>query len=242
MLLQPLGGRTHPVGAGTMEAHGGIVPTSWGGEMGPLGAVGTGPIGSSVLASDGSVPAGLCSEACLLRRSHCDSPLLLRAGSAGKSKLLPSKKVTQQLSKTTTRSLGDLKVCRSTRGLVARFLQRPKRSPAAGVEVPGHSSQGHKQVSSGSRGVPGDREPHPRPLPPSSLRQHLHAGPSGVSVLLPCAPRCWHPSCGQGLQAEPPSAALSLGVLLGGQPLPLGPPLWLRVGKSCVLQQLWLCP
>ncbi|NXN13164.1 F189B protein, partial [Indicator maculatus] len=65
----------------------------------------------------------------------------------GRSKLLPSKKVTQQLSKTTTRSLGDLKVCRGTRGLVARFLQRPKRSPAAGVvEVPGHSSQGHKQV------------------------------------------------------------------------------------------------
>ncbi|XP_074930916.1 protein ENTREP3 [Phalacrocorax aristotelis] len=96
--------------------------------------------------SNSSADTGLCSEACLLRRSHCDSPLLLRAGSAGKSKLLPSKKVTQQLSKTTTRSLGDLKVCRGTRGLVARFLQRPKRSPAAGVEVPGHSSQGHKQV------------------------------------------------------------------------------------------------
>ncbi|XP_009319338.1 PREDICTED: protein FAM189B-like [Pygoscelis adeliae] len=97
--------------------------------------------------SNSSADTGLCSEACLLRRSHCDSPPLLRAGSAGKSKLLPSKKVTQQLSKTTTRSLGDLKVCRGTRGLVARFLQRPKRSPAAGMEVPGHSSQGHKQSS-----------------------------------------------------------------------------------------------
>ncbi|XP_054035142.1 protein ENTREP3 isoform X1 [Dryobates pubescens] len=98
-------------------------------------------------ASDSSADTGLCSEACLLHRSHCDSPLLLRASSVGKSKPLPSKKVTQQLSKTTTRSLGDLKVCRGTRGLVARFLQRPKRSPAAGVvEVPGHSSQGHKQV------------------------------------------------------------------------------------------------
>uniref|UniRef100_A0A493TM97 Endosomal transmembrane epsin interactor 3 n=1 Tax=Anas platyrhynchos platyrhynchos TaxID=8840 RepID=A0A493TM97_ANAPP len=89
---------------------------------------------------------GLCSEACLLHRSHCDSPPLLRAGSVGKNKLPVSKKVTQQLSKTTTRSLGDLKVCRGTRGLVARFLQRPKRNPAAAVEVPGHSPQGHKQV------------------------------------------------------------------------------------------------
>ncbi|XP_040474475.1 protein FAM189B isoform X1 [Falco naumanni] len=95
--------------------------------------------------SNSSADTGLCSEACLLRHSHCDSPLLLRAGSVGKSKLLPSKKVPQQLSKTTTRSLGDLKVCRGTRGLVARFLQRPKRSPAAGVEVSGHSFQGHKQ-------------------------------------------------------------------------------------------------
>lgn len=140
-----------------METCGGTVPTSWGVETGPLGTAGTGPIESSVPASNGGISAGLCSEACLLRRSHCDSPPLLRAGSAGKSKLLPSKKVTQQLSKTTTRSLGDLKVCRGTRGLVARFLQRPKRSPAAGMEVPGHSSQGHKQVSSGSHGAPGDR-------------------------------------------------------------------------------------
>lgn len=105
----------------------------------------------------GAVPAGLCSAACLLRHPHCDSPLLLRAGSLGKNKPLPSKKVTQQLSQTTTRSLGDLKVCRGTRGLVARFLQRPKRSRAPSVELPGHSAQGHKQVSSGSRGAPGDR-------------------------------------------------------------------------------------
>ncbi|XP_047905116.1 protein ENTREP3 isoform X1 [Anser cygnoides] len=96
--------------------------------------------------SNSSADTGLCSEACLLHRSHCDSPPLLRAGSVGKNKLPVSKKVTQQLSKTTTRSLGDLKVCRGTRGLVARFLQRPKRNPAAGVEVPGHSPQGHKQV------------------------------------------------------------------------------------------------
>ncbi|NXF83411.1 F189B protein, partial [Sclerurus mexicanus] len=96
--------------------------------------------------SDSSTDTGLCSEACLLRRSHCDSPPLLRASSVGKTKLPPCKKVTEQLSKTTTRSLGDLKGCRGTRGLVARFLQRPKRSPAAGVEVPGQSFQGHKQV------------------------------------------------------------------------------------------------
>ncbi|XP_049662541.1 protein ENTREP3 isoform X1 [Accipiter gentilis] len=108
--------------------------------------------------SNSSADTGLCSDACLLRHSHCDSPPLLRAGSTGKSKLLPSKKVTQQLSKTTTRSLGDLKVCRGTRGLVARFLQRPKRSPAAGIEVPGHSSQGHKQVPWSA--WPGAERPH----------------------------------------------------------------------------------
>ncbi|XP_069734836.1 protein ENTREP3 [Phaenicophaeus curvirostris] len=108
--------------------------------------------------SNSSADTGLCSEACLLRHSHCDSPLLLRASSVGKNKLLPSKKVTQQLSKTTTRSLGDLKVCRSTRGLVARFLQRPKRSPPAGMEVPGHSSQGHKQVPWSA--WPGAEQPH----------------------------------------------------------------------------------
>ncbi|NXP29121.1 F189B protein, partial [Scytalopus superciliaris] len=96
--------------------------------------------------SDSSTDTGLCSEACLLRRSHCDSPPLLRASSVGKTKMSPCRKVTQQLSKTTTRSLGDLKGCRGTRGLVARFLQRPKRSLAASVEAPGHSFQGHKQV------------------------------------------------------------------------------------------------
>ncbi|NWR78347.1 F189B protein, partial [Centropus unirufus] len=108
--------------------------------------------------SNSSADTGLCWETCPLRHSHCDCPLLLRASSVGKNKLLPSKKATQQLSKTTTRSLGDLKVCRSTRGLVARFLQRPKRSPAAGMEVPGHSSQGHKQVPWSAR--PGAEQPH----------------------------------------------------------------------------------
>ncbi|XP_027607133.1 protein FAM189B isoform X4 [Pipra filicauda] len=108
--------------------------------------------------SDSSADTGLCSEACLLRRSHCDSPPLLRAGSVGKTKLPPCKKVTEQLSKTTTRSLGDLKGCRGTRGLVARFLQRPKRSLAAGVEVSGYSFQGHKQVPWSA--WPGAERPH----------------------------------------------------------------------------------
>ncbi|NWU71048.1 F189B protein, partial [Pterocles burchelli] len=101
--------------------------------------------------SNSSADTGLCSEACPLRRSHCDSPRLLRAASAGKTKPLPPKKVPQPLSKTTTRSLGDLKVCR---GLVARFLQRPRRSPA---ELPGHGSPGHKQVPWSAR--PGAERP-----------------------------------------------------------------------------------
>ncbi|RMB93900.1 hypothetical protein DUI87_29636 [Hirundo rustica rustica] len=108
--------------------------------------------------SDSSADTGLCSEACLLRRSHCDSPPLLRASSVGKNKLPPCKKVPQQLSKTTTRSLGDLKGYRGTRGLVARFLQRPKRSLAAGMEVSGHSFHGHKQVPWSA--WPGAERPH----------------------------------------------------------------------------------
>ncbi|XP_038239080.1 protein FAM189B isoform X2 [Dermochelys coriacea] len=97
-------------------------------------------------ASNSSADTGLCSEACLLRLSHCDSPPLLQATSARKNKMPVPKKVTQRLSKAATRSLGDLKVCRGTRGLVARFLQRSKRSLVSGVEMAGHSSQGHKQV------------------------------------------------------------------------------------------------
>ncbi|KAL2295660.1 LOW QUALITY PROTEIN: hypothetical protein Nmel_018776 [Mimus melanotis] len=124
--------------------------------------------------SDSSADTGLCSEACLLHRSHCDSPPLLRAASVGKNKLPPCKKVSQQLSKTTTRSLGDLKGYRGTRGLVARFLQRPKRSLAAAMDVSGHSFHGHKQ-----------RTPI-HALPP---HQHPHFSPSMVFILLP------HPHC-----------------------------------------------
>ena len=201
-----------------METPGGTVPAGWGGETaGPPGAAGTGPVRSSVLPSDSGVSAGLCSEACLLHRSHCDSPPLLRAGSAGKSKQLPSKKVTQQLSKTTTRSLGDLKVCRGTRGLVARFLQRPKRSPAAGMEVPGHSSQGHKQVGSGSHGAPGDRGSSSFPGTPIHTLS-LPPVPTSTSTLaLPGSPfpcRAPHgvgtPAAGRGCRQSLLPAALSL--------------------------------
>lgn len=97
-------------------------------------------------ASNSSADTGLCSDACLLQLLPCDSPPLLRASSARKPKLLAPKKVTQRLSKAATRSLGDLKACRGTRGLVARFLQRSKRGLAPGAEMAGHSSQGHKQV------------------------------------------------------------------------------------------------
>lgn len=184
---------------------------------------------SSVPASDGGTSAGLCSEACLLRRSHCDSPPLLRAGSVGKSKPLPPKKVTQQLSKTTTRSLGDLKVCRGTRGLVARFLQRPKRSPAAGVEVPGHSSQGHKQVSSGSRGAPGDRDMssfpgspiHTLSLPPIPTSTSTLALPGS---LFACRGVSAHVAAGRGCRQSLLPGALSLpSPPCHGSPFPSAP-------------------
>ncbi|NXC50804.1 F189B protein, partial [Penelope pileata] len=110
--------------------------------------------------SNSSTDTGPCSEACLLHRPHCEPLPLLRAGSVGKNKPLPSKKGMQPLSKTAARSLGDLKVCRGTRGLVARFLQRPRRGPAAGMEVPGHSGQGHKQRVPAGLQVPGVERPH----------------------------------------------------------------------------------
>lgn len=201
-----------------METRGGTAPTGCGGETAGIpGAAGSGPVRSSVLASDGSVSAGLCSDACLLRHSHCDSPPLLRAGSTGKSKLLPSKKVTQQLSKTTTRSLGDLKVCRGTRGLVARFLQRPKRSPAVGIEVPGHSSQGHKQVGARSHGAPGDRGSSSFPGTPIHTLSCPAVSTSTSTLVLPGSPSPCHaphgvstPAVGRSCRQSLLPAALSL--------------------------------
>ncbi|XP_029436847.1 protein FAM189B [Rhinatrema bivittatum] len=88
----------------------------------------------------------LCSEACLLRGSQCDSPQLFRAMSFGRNKLRVTKRVVQKLSQSGARSLGDLKVCRGTKVLVARFLQRSKRNLAPGAEQAGNSSCCQKQI------------------------------------------------------------------------------------------------
>lgn len=183
---------------------GGCFCSPWGSGS-PFWGLGTGPTGSSIPGCDGDVPAGLCSEACLCRRSHCDSPPLLRAGSAGKSKALPSKKVTEQLSKSTTRSLGDLKVCRGTRGLMARFLQRPKRS----AEGPGHSSQGHKQVGSSGTGAAPPLQGAPS-TPSSSLCSPSPHQP--FQGLFPChAPHgVGTPAPGRGCDQSFPPVSLSL--------------------------------
>ncbi|XP_061462510.1 protein ENTREP3 isoform X2 [Rhineura floridana] len=106
--------------------------------------------------SNSLADAGPCLEACRLHPSLGELPA--RAHLAGKAKLeVPWKVPPSHLSKTATRSLGDLKVCRGTRGLMARFLHRSKRSLAlAGAEVAGRNSssgstQGRKQ---GPRGCP----------------------------------------------------------------------------------------
>ncbi|XP_054829196.1 protein ENTREP3 [Eublepharis macularius] len=86
-------------------------------------------------------------EACLLHPLGREPPSLSRGHLVGKAKLEVPWKVMQHLPKTATRSLGDLKVCRGTRGLMARFLHRSKRNLASsGVETIGHGPQGHKQV------------------------------------------------------------------------------------------------
>ncbi|XP_025026954.1 protein FAM189B [Python bivittatus] len=92
--------------------------------------------------SNSSADTGPCSEACLLHPSLCDPPL--QAHLAGKAKPEPPQKVPHHLSKTITRSLGDLKVCRGTRGLMARFLHRSKRNlTLLGADM---ASRGNKQV------------------------------------------------------------------------------------------------
>ncbi|XP_044304610.1 protein FAM189B isoform X2 [Varanus komodoensis] len=96
--------------------------------------------------SNSSTDAGPYSEAGILHPSLRGPPSQCQL--AGKTKLEVPQKVPQHLSKTTTRSLGDLKVCRGTRGLMARFLHRSKRSLVlAGVETAGRSgTRGRKQV------------------------------------------------------------------------------------------------
>ncbi|XP_067884541.1 protein ENTREP3, partial [Heterodontus francisci] len=69
-----------------------------------------------------------CSEACLLPNSQHGTPELLRRMPVGKLRPVMRGKALQTLSKEGTRSLGDLKMCRGTRVLMARFLQRSKRN------------------------------------------------------------------------------------------------------------------
>ncbi|XP_026548820.1 protein FAM189B-like, partial [Notechis scutatus] len=89
-------------------------------------------------ASNGSAETGPCLHTCL------GDPFLL-APVPGKSKLELPPKVPDHLSKTITRSLGDLKVCRGSRSLMARFLHRSKRNlTLPGAEM---SSCGNKQVT-----------------------------------------------------------------------------------------------
>ncbi|XP_077178579.1 LOW QUALITY PROTEIN: protein ENTREP3 [Paroedura picta] len=84
---------------------------------------------------------------CLLHPLGREPPSFSRGRLSAKAKLEVPWKMTQHLPKTATRSLGDLKVCRGTRGLMARFLHRSKRNLALpGPETVGHSAQGRKQV------------------------------------------------------------------------------------------------
>ncbi|XP_078238386.1 protein ENTREP3 [Pogona vitticeps] len=94
--------------------------------------------------SSSSADPGPCSGGCV---SHPGPPS--QAHPPGKAKLELPRKVPLHLSKTATRSLGDLKVCRGSRGLVARFLHRSKRNLAsAGGDVAGRGgAQGRKQGS-----------------------------------------------------------------------------------------------
>ncbi|XP_030042213.1 protein ENTREP3 isoform X3 [Microcaecilia unicolor] len=102
------------------------------------------PLYSKALQDEVSTSSGdpvLCSEVCLLRGSQCDSPQLFRAMSFGRNKLRVTKRVVQKLSRSGARSLGDLKVCRNTRVLVAKFLQRSKRNLTTGLEQAGKQKQ-----------------------------------------------------------------------------------------------------
>ncbi|KAE8589122.1 hypothetical protein XENTR_v10022896 [Xenopus tropicalis] len=88
-----------------------------------------------------SIDTAISSEAYLYQHSPTDPFPLLRTSSAGKTRCRGSRKPVQRLSKSGTLSLGDLKGGRSTRVLVARFLQRSRRSLREGSE-----SQSHKQI------------------------------------------------------------------------------------------------
>ncbi|XP_040187995.1 protein FAM189B [Rana temporaria] len=72
--------------------------------------------------------AALCAAAGLRRPRRPTSPLLLRTGSAGKNRFLVTHRTVQRLSRSGALSLGDLKGGRNPRMLVARFLNRSRRS------------------------------------------------------------------------------------------------------------------
>lgn len=93
-------------------------------------------------ASNFSGDTDLGSEARLTRAGSCR---LVRACSVGKRQLRATKEVVQRLSQSGALSLGDLKVCRGTRVLVSRFLQRSKRNLATGAENAGNKSSCQKQ-------------------------------------------------------------------------------------------------
>ncbi|XP_069796669.1 protein ENTREP2-like [Narcine bancroftii] len=94
---------------------------------------------SEEVMSQTSTDTAPCSEACFLPGSQHGTPELLRRLVGAKVRPTGKDKAPRTLWKDGTRSLGDLKMCRGTRVLVARFLQRSKRNLAAEY---GHGSSG----------------------------------------------------------------------------------------------------
>ncbi|KAM4014635.1 protein ENTREP3 isoform 2-T2 [Anomaloglossus baeobatrachus] len=72
--------------------------------------------------------SGPCEGAALHSRPPTSLPKLLRTNSDGKSRIHFTRKTAQRLSRSGALSLGDLKGGRNTRVLVARFLNRSRRS------------------------------------------------------------------------------------------------------------------
>ncbi|XP_077112295.1 protein ENTREP3 isoform X1 [Ranitomeya variabilis] len=75
-----------------------------------------------------SAYTGLCEGAMLHRHHSPGSPKLLRTNSDGKNRIHFTRKTAQRLSRSGALSLGDLKGGRNSRVLVARFLNRSRRS------------------------------------------------------------------------------------------------------------------
>ncbi|XP_059836066.1 protein ENTREP2-like [Hypanus sabinus] len=121
--------------------------------------------------SQTSTDTAPCSEACLLPGSRHATPELLRRLVGSRRRPAGKGKAPRALCKDGTRSLGDLKVCRGTRVLVARFLQRSKRNLAAehGLGDPGPATSKRRldrgRTGSGSEQVF-------RSLGIASARQH----------------------------------------------------------------------